>query len=143
MYFCRRNVRNGYTSSVGGNVRNGYTSSVGGNVRNGYTSSVGGNSDSRPLILYSVGATRGTPTGVHTVDLPVATVLHSVGGNSDSRHLCIPKNYSPMKLPLFNNSLLGIFLPFLFFGAFRDSDKERCRESEFPPTECNVIQNVM
>ena len=49
----------------------------------------------------------------------------SVGGNSDSRHLCIPTNHPPMKPPLFTNRHLGIFLPFLSFRVFRDSEKKK------------------
>ena len=40
-------------------------------------------------------------------------------------YICIPTNPHPIKLALFNNRLLRIFLFFLPFRVFRDSDKEK------------------
>ena len=88
---------------------------------------------------------RGMPKGVHTVDL-----------NSDSRpsYITFCRSNLPvatvfvfqrtvylMKLLFFDNRVLGVFLRFVFFGVFRDSDNLRGRESEFPPTEEKEVGN--
>ncbi len=128
----------------------------GGKYEEGYTSSVGGNSDSRLLSLSE------SRIVADYADRAVYAFVNqrwvfqdkgytsSVGATSWSRSSYITfcrrelrfptlfvaqKTTHPIKLTLFNNRLLRIFRIFLPFIPFRDSDKRRGRESEFPPTE--------